>query len=293
MALLAIWECPSPLTSHANAQSPTYAIAIHGGAGVEPAKLTPQQRKDHEDALRRAITHGRDLLAQGQPALAVVESTIRLLEEEPLFNAGRGAVFNNVGKHELDAAIMDGLSGKGGAVAGVTTIKNPISLARLVMSKTNHVLLIGDGAEKFADEMKGEPMIERVPNSYFSTEMRRREWEEAVQAAKSSADANRSNALPDPAGKGKSTVGCVALDREGNLAAGTSTGGLTNKKWGGRFGPYSRRWHLCQQRNAGCQRYRHRRAFHSPKRWVSPAFTDEVQIAQPEAIRGTDDRHHS
>lgn len=195
-----------------------YSIAIHGGAGVEPDKLTEAQKLEHESALRRALFTGRDLLARGGTALEAVEQTIRVLEDEPLFNAGRGAVFNSVGTHELDAAIADGKTRNGGAVAGVTTIKNPISLAQLVMTETSHVLLIGDGAERFADELKSKPQIERVPNSYFSTEHRRKEWNAAVEK--------------DARGVGKGTVGCVVLDSHGNLAAGTSTGGLTNKKWG-------------------------------------------------------------
>ena len=195
-----------------------FSIAIHGGAGVEPDKLSDAEKTAHEEALKRALFTGRDLLANGGTALDAVEQTIRVLEDEPLFNAGRGAVFNNVGTHELDAAIADGKSRNGGAVAGVTTIKNPISLARLVMTETSHVLLMGDGAEKFADEMKAKTQIERVPNSYFSTERRRKEWQDAVER--------------DAKSVGKGTVGCVALDTNGNLAAGTSTGGLTNKKWG-------------------------------------------------------------
>lgn len=195
-----------------------FSIAIHGGAGVEPDKLSDTQRLEHETALKRALFTGRDLLARGSTALEAVEQTIRVLEDEPLFNAGRGAVFNNVGTHELDAAIADGKTRNGGAVAGVTTIKNPISLARLVMTETKHVLLIGNGAEKFADELKSKPQIERVPNSYFSTEHRRKEWNAAVEK--------------DALTVGKGTVGCVAFDSDGNLAAGTSTGGLTNKKWG-------------------------------------------------------------
>lgn len=201
-----------------------FAIAIHGGAGVEPDKLSAEQKREHQRALTRALTVGRDILAKGGSALDAVEQTIRVLEDEPLYNAGRGAVFNSVGKHELDAAIMDGRNRATGAVAGVMTVKNPISLARLVMTETRHVLLMGDGAEKFADEMHDRQQIERVPNEYFSTQHRRREWEEAVQR-------DREKAKPSSA-SGKGTVGCVAVDKQGNLAAGTSTGGLTNKKWG-------------------------------------------------------------
>ena len=205
------------------ASNKTFSIAIHGGAGIEPDKLNAAEKQAHEEALKRALFTGRDVLAKGGTSLDAVEQTIRVLEDEPLFNAGRGAVFNNVGTHELDAAIADGKTHNGGAVAGVTTIKNPISLARLVMTETNHVLLIGDGAEKFADEMKANKNIERVPNSYFSTERRRTEWKAAVEKERQAQSAKTA---------GKGTVGCVALDTHGNLAAGTSTGGLTNKKWG-------------------------------------------------------------
>lgn len=206
-----------------DASSKRFSIAIHGGAGIEPDKLSEAEKQAHEEALKRALFTGRDLLAAGGTALDAVEQTIRVLEDEPLFNAGRGAVFNNVGTHELDAAIADGKTHNGGAVAGVTTIKNPISLARLVMSDTNHVLLIGDGAEKFADEMKSNAAIERVPNSYFSTDRRRSEWKAAVEKELQTKSTKAT---------GKGTVGCVVLDSQGNLAAGTSTGGLTNKKWG-------------------------------------------------------------
>jgi len=227
---LLVFVCVNSISSgvigSAIAQEPSskrYSIAIHGGAGIEPDKLNAAEKLTYEEALKRALFTGRDLLAKGGTALDAVEHTIRILEDEPLFNAGRGAVFNNVGTHELDAAIANGQTHNGGAVAGVTTIKNPISLARLVMTDTNHVLLIGYGAEKFADEMNSNPAIERVPNSYFSTEHRRAEWKAAVEKE---SQAKAARAI------GKGTVGCVALDTHGNLAAGTSTGGLTNKKWG-------------------------------------------------------------
>lgn len=209
-----------------------YAIAIHGGAGLEPDKLDEAGRRQQTEALTRAIQRGRDILAQGGSALDAVEQTIRILEDEPLYNAGRGAVFNNQGKHELDAAIMDGKLRKAGSVAGVTTVRNPISLARLVMTETSHVLLMGDGAEKFADEMRDRPQLQRVPNSFFSTEHRRREWLEAVQKERQQGAADKSEKPGKSEKTGKGTVGCVALDQQGNLAAGTSTGGLTNKKWG-------------------------------------------------------------
>lgn len=223
------WMCAAvTLSSTLSAVEPAgkleYAIAIHGGAGLEPDKLNDEQKRAQEASLRKAIEVGRKILADGGTAMDAVEQTIRALEDDPLYNAGRGAVFNSAGGHELDASIMDGANLKAGAVAGVTTVKNPISLARLVMSETRHVLLQGDGAEKFADEMQGKPQIARVGNDYFSTEPRRKDWQQAVEKAKQ----REKQANKDRMG----TVGCVALDKQGNLAAGTSTGGLTNKKWG-------------------------------------------------------------
>ncbi|HTN73950.1 MAG TPA: isoaspartyl peptidase/L-asparaginase, partial [Pirellulaceae bacterium] len=220
--LLAVTLAASPILAADAPREIEYAIAIHGGAGVEPDKLTAEQKAAHEVALKKALETGRKILAEGGTALDAVEKTIRVLEDEPLYNAGRGAVFNSAGGHELDASIMDGQTTKAGAVAGITTVKNPISLARLVMTETRHVLLQGDGAEKFADEMKAKPQIERVPNSYFSTPARKQEWLDKVEEEKR-------KAAKEPY---RGTVGCVALDKHGHLAAGTSTGGLTNKKWG-------------------------------------------------------------
>jgi L-asparaginase / beta-aspartyl-peptidase len=195
-----------------------FAIAIHGGAGDELDNITQAERTAHRKSLAAALDVGRKILAEGGKAIDAVEQTIRVLEDDPLFNAGRGAVFNAAGTHELDASVMDGSTGQGGAVAGVTTVKNPISLARLVMTETPHVLLMGAGAEKFADEMRDRKQIERVKNSYFSTELRRLELE---QEKKKQAEKPH-----------RGTVGCVVCDKHGNLAAGTSTGGLTNKMMG-------------------------------------------------------------
>lgn len=203
-----------------------FAIALHGGAGIEPEKLSEEGKTKYRESLSKALGIGRKILADGGTALDAVEETIRALEDDPLYNAGVGAVFNSEGKHELDASIMDGKTGGAGAVGSVVTVKNPISLARLVMTETPDVLLVGDGAEKFADEMKRFPQIHRVPNSFFDTQSRRKEWLEAVELEKR----KRPPAVKKTPYKG--TVGCVARDKQGNLAAGTSTGGLTNKKWG-------------------------------------------------------------
>jgi beta-aspartyl-peptidase (threonine type) len=200
-----------------------FAIALHGGAGAKPLELTAEGRKQVEAGLSKALEAGRKILAGGGTALDAVEASVRVLEDDPQFNAGKGAIFNTAGTHELDASIMDGSNKKCGGVTCVTTVKNPISLARLVMTETPHILLAGDGAEKFADAMKDRPQIERVPNSYFSTEKRRKQWQEAVEEAKKKQEATK---------PGMGTVGCVALDKHGNLAAATSTGGYNNKMYG-------------------------------------------------------------
>jgi beta-aspartyl-peptidase (threonine type) len=203
----------------AEAAEGRYALALHGGAGTEPDKLTADERKALETSLGKALDIGLEILKKKGSSLDAVEQVILFLEDDPLYNAGRGACFNHVGKHELDASIMDGSTKACGAVAVVRTVRNPISLARLVMTKTRHVLLIGDGAEQFADEMK----VPRVENTWFSTDVQRKKWEVAKERERKK--------QPDTTKK-MGTVGCVALDQHGNLAAGTSTGGLTNKRWG-------------------------------------------------------------
>jgi beta-aspartyl-peptidase (threonine type) len=212
---------------------PRFAIALHGGAGKSPTDQTAAV----EASLGKALDIGTGVLEKGGKSLDAVEQVIRFLEDEELFNAGKGACFNAAGGHELDASIMDGRTKACGAVAAVRTVRHPIALARLVMEKTKHVLLTSDGAEKFADEMGDK--IERVENSWFDTDRQRRAWERA-RAEKSKQ--SRLNAPPPPLTTHHSpdtpaeihygTVGCVALDSSGNLAAGTSTGGITNKKYG-------------------------------------------------------------
>lgn len=200
-----------------------WAIAIHGGAGTIDPDTPPAQRQAYEESLTRALVRGRDLLASGASALDVCEQVVRVLEDDPLFNAGKGAVFNELGQHELDASIMDGATLRCGAVASVRTVKNPVSLARHVMNKTRHVLLMGDGAEKFADSVG----VERVPNNYFDTERRRRVLEEVLREREATGALEAS----EPRHR-YGTVGCVVRDRDGRLAAATSTGGLTGKRWG-------------------------------------------------------------
>ncbi len=195
-----------------------WALAIHGGAGViEPDSTDADQ---YYRSLARALDSGRGLLADGAAALEVVEQVVRILEDDPLFNAGRGAVFTNRGTHELDAAIMDGRTLSCGAVTGVRNVRNPIALARRVMERSPHVLLSGSGADEYAREVD----VRRVQQQFFYTQRRYDQWRQVVRES--------SGRSTGPSGAGMGTVGAVALDRYGNLAAATSTGGLTNKRWG-------------------------------------------------------------
>lgn len=203
--------------SRINKTKKEYAIALHGGAGVISKNMPDSVKTEYEAALKKALDTGVNLLKQGKSALDVVEQVIRVLEDDSRFNAGKGAVFTAKGEHELDAAIMDGSTLATGAITGIKTVKNPISLARKVMTETPHVLLMGAGAEEFADTQD----ITRVQNTYFDTENRKNQLE---RLQKKSAEVLRTDLY--------GTVGCVVLDKAGNLAAGTSTGGMTNKKFG-------------------------------------------------------------
>ncbi|MCF7221942.1 isoaspartyl peptidase/L-asparaginase family protein [Marilutibacter chinensis] len=202
------------------------ALVIHGGAGFVPKDaLSAEDRRDVHATLDRALDAGNAVLARGGAALDAVEAAILVLEESPRFNAGKGAVFNAVGGHELDASVMEGHTRRAGAVAGVTTVRNPIRLARAVMEHSPHVMMAGAGAEAFADS---RPEIERVENHWFDTGHRRRALEQAKQKEARDPDA----ALGDDAPAYFGTVGAVALDVHGHIAAGTSTGGMTNKRFG-------------------------------------------------------------
>lgn len=204
-----------------------YSIAIHGGAGtLSKAIMTPEKEAEYKAALDSALTIGETILKNGGTALDAVEKTITYLEDCPLFNAGRGAVFTHDGKNELDASIMDGATQKAGAVGSVMTVKNPITLARAVMDKSEHVFLTGRGAEQFA----AENGIEIVDPKWFFTQPR---WNTLQEMLKEEQDKQKTGDL-GPAENHDykfGTVGCVALDNKGNLAAGTSTGGMTNKRW--------------------------------------------------------------
>ena len=188
-----------------------YGLVIHGGAGtITRDRMSKEKEAEYRGKIMEALTAGYRILERGDSSLDAVEAVVRIMEDSPLFNAGKGAVFTNEGRNELDASIMDGSNLQAGAVAGVKTVKNPISAARRVMEKTWHVMLTGDGADHFATEQG----LEIVDNNYFYTERRWKALKKAQAVEK------------------HGTVGCVALDKNGNITAGTSTGGLTNKRWG-------------------------------------------------------------
>ncbi len=198
-------------------------LVIHGGAGVERATMTPEVEAEVRKALTLALTRGHAELAAGKPALDAVTAAITTLEDDPNFNAGKGAVFTHDGTNELDASIMDGATRRAGAIAGVHRVRNPITLARAVMEQSRHVMMVGDGAEAFAKSVG----VTLVDPSYFRTERR---WEQLQKALREERAGQASTDLETA--KHFGTVGAVALDRAGKLAAGTSTGGMTNKRYG-------------------------------------------------------------
>lgn len=211
-----------------------YVLVIHGGAGTILKKnMTPQKEAAYKAGLEDALKAGYKAIQAGKSSLDAVEATIRVLEDNPLFNAGKGAVFTHDGRNEMDAAIMNGKTLEAGSVAGVSTIRNPITAARAVMQKSEHVMLVGRGAEQFAKEAG----LEIVDPSYFRTQER---WDGLQKALREDSVKSKLDHSYQPAGKlgienidnKFGTVGAVALDKAGNLAAGTSTGGMTNKKYG-------------------------------------------------------------
>ncbi|HEV2333045.1 MAG TPA: isoaspartyl peptidase/L-asparaginase [Gammaproteobacteria bacterium] len=205
------------------------AIVIHGGAGtISRQDMTPEMDAQYRAALKQALEAGYAVLKSGGKSLDAVQAAIRVMEDDPLFNAGKGSVFDHDGKNEMDAAIMDGVTLKAGAVAGVQHIKNPIDLARLVMDRTPHVLLIGAGAEEFARSQR----VSMMPASYFYTQRRWDELQKALKEEKTGGPSASAEQYPGTTARGYGTVGAVALDSRGELAAGTSTGGLTNKYYG-------------------------------------------------------------
>lgn len=211
-------------------ENPPIGIVIHGGAGTILKKnMTPEQEAAYEAKLEEAVTAGYEILKNGGESLDAVIAAIQIMEESPLFNAGIGAVFTHEGKNELDASIMNGKDLNAGAVSGISRVKSPIELARTVMEKSEHVMLSGAGAEIFASEQG----LEMVDPEYFYTERRMKSLERAIEREKVELDHDGQAAFYDPFIKNSKygTVGCVALDKNGNLAAGTSTGGMTNKRY--------------------------------------------------------------
>ncbi len=218
-------------------QNPRLGFVIHGGAGViKKGSLSPEREKQYRAKLEEALLAGYKALQAGKTSLDAVEIAIRMLEDSPLFNAGKGAVFTADGKNELDASIMNGKTLAAGAVAGLHHVKNPITLARAVMERSPHVMMIGDGAEKFAKEQN----IELVEEKYFWTQQR---WDSLQKILTEEKEKAKETQTAKPKGLSRKfrselpynkfgTVGAVALDKDGNLAAATSTGGMTNKKYG-------------------------------------------------------------
>jgi L-asparaginase / beta-aspartyl-peptidase len=206
--------------SNENAAAGAWRLIIHGGAGIiDRGQIAPDEEHSIRDALGRALATGAAILDRGGAALDAVAAAACELEEDPHFNAGVGAVFNHEGSHELDAAVMDGATRQAGAVAGATTTRSPVALARTIMERSQHVMLSGAGADLFAREQG----LEQVPNSFFDVPERRRQWQEFLtRPYEDSFDIDLKYG----------TVGAVALDRHGHVAAATSTGGLTGKRWG-------------------------------------------------------------
>lgn len=234
MRLLCI-ICLLALASLAAGQD-RYALVIHGGAGtILKSQLTPEKEAAYREALKAALMAGYDIIKKGGSSLDAVEAAVRSMEDCPLFNAGKGAVFTAEGKNELDAAIMNGKTLEAGAVAGVTVVRNPVTAARAVMERSKHVMMTGKGAETFAREAG----LEIVDPSYFYTEDR---WQGLQRARKLDSTRQQLDHADTAATSAKlgaeqldfkfGTVGAVARDRQGNLAAATSTGGMTNKRYG-------------------------------------------------------------
>ncbi len=201
-------------------EKPEYVIVIHGGAGViTKENMTDEKEAAYIQKLNEALRVGAKNLTTGGTAIETVIAVIKIMEDSPLFNAGKGAVFTHDGKNEMDASIMDGKTLNAGAVAGVSDVKNPITLAYTVMTKSNHVMLSGKGASKFAKEQG----LEIVDPKYFYTENRWKSLQKVIEREKKKLENEKEK---------HGTVGCVVLDKYGNLAAGTSTGGMTNKQYG-------------------------------------------------------------
>ncbi|MFN4198062.1 MAG: isoaspartyl peptidase/L-asparaginase family protein [Flavobacterium sp.] len=221
-------EKTAEIKSESDSNVEKFCLVIHGGAGtILKENMTDSLEAAYYAVLNEALEKGYEILKSGGNSLDAVTAAITIMEDSPLFNAGKGAVFTNEGKNELDASLMDGKSKAAGAVAGVTRVKNPILLARAIMELSEHVMMTGQGAERFATEIG----VELVEPSYFYTDSRWRGLQKAIEREKVEMD--HTAMLPLSYKEEKfGTVGCVALDKKGNIAAGTSTGGMTNKRFG-------------------------------------------------------------
>lgn len=237
--VLPLISCSTSLQVEARsaAASASWAIAIHGGAGTLERSDDPALAAAYRASLTKALEEGKRRAAAGERAVDIAEVVVRMLEDDELFNAGRGAALTELGRAELDASIMDGSTLQAGAVTGVTTVKNPVSLARKVMERTRHILLAGDGAEQFATTVG----VERVPNEYFIIPRRQKMLQEYLNEQGGGGEKSPSapttkhsidSSAPLRSEMKFSTVGCVVRDRAGNLAASISSGGLTGKKYG-------------------------------------------------------------
>ena len=229
--LIALIGCKNSSETSSTLKVNDFAIIIHGGAGTILKKnMTDEKEAAYKAKLEEAIKVGHAILKKGGTSQEAVLKTIQVMEESPLFNAGKGAVFTNAGTNELDASFMDGNTLNAGAVAGVKDVKSPIELAINVMSNSEHVMLSGEGASLFAKEQG----LEIVAPSYFYTESRFKSLQRVKDREKTALNYNTKDAFYDETIKDSKfgTVGCVALDKQGNIAAGTSTGGMTNKRWG-------------------------------------------------------------
>lgn len=229
----------SCLTAQENTPSmnENFTLVIHGGAGTILRKnMTPELEKAYHDKLQEALKAGYAILEGGGTSIDAVEAAIKVMEDSHLFNAGKGAVFTNAGTNEMDASIMDGKTLNAGAVAGVSTVKNPIGAAKAVMDHSPHVMLQGEGADQFAKEQK----LEQADPEYFKTEVREKQWKRALEKEEmildhdgdEGSDSGSENEFNINIDSKYGTVGAAALDRHGNLAAATSTGGMTNKRYG-------------------------------------------------------------
>lgn len=233
LAVLIVVGCTQSDAQQENKQK-EWALALHGGAGAISEDRPDSVKQAYFDDLDEALTIGEDILSSGGSAEDAVEKVINYLEDNPRFNAGKGAVFTHDGEHELDALFMVGNTREAGAVTGVKTVKNPITLARKVMETSEHVMFAAEGAERYADKVN----VERVDQDYFYTESRYKALQRALEQEEEE-DGKQSSLIPDEDktalyadGEKFGTVGAVAVDKDGQIVAGTSTGGMTNKKFG-------------------------------------------------------------